>query len=174
MKSSTTIQELNKIIEKYNASILYTPLQNEVDYHDPLFPIKYPAKNIILPTNKTDNPLEWAIKCNEIFKNDLPLILIPGKEFDIYGTRHGRGFGWYDRFLSQVPATWLRIGIVNASKLHFEKLTRKPWDEPVDWIVAFDHSATSSCPPTSSCSATSSCSSWKVYKTFARTFARLK
>ncbi|MBX9792941.1 MAG: hypothetical protein K2Y02_01440, partial [Burkholderiaceae bacterium] len=51
------------------------------------------------------------------------------------GTRHGKGGGWYDRFLSKTPAKWLRIGVLNETRLSATLLTRESWDEPMDFLA---------------------------------------
>ena len=62
-------------------------------------------------------------------------VLVPGRRFDRHGTRYGRGGGWYDRFLSEVPTSWLRIGVTRTQDLADGRLERKPWDQPVDWLL---------------------------------------
>jgi hypothetical protein len=75
-----------------------------------------------------------------------------GEEFDIFGTRHGFGYGWFDRFLSQVPKQWLRVGITDSEKFYSKKLLRQPWDEQIDWILSYNQTTFS----------------WEVYETLAR------
>ncbi len=127
------IQKLlnNKIIIGYN------PLKNEVDYNFITFKTK-PEKHFVVPNNKNANPFSLAISFSEKFKNEDVVILIPGKLFDTHGTRHGRGGGWYDRFLSHVPPDWNRVGVLHISQFSIYKLERQPWDEPVDWIMIYD------------------------------------
>jgi|GEM_PF-5544431 len=62
-------------------------------------------------------------------------LFIPGRLFDRFGTRHGRGVGWMDRFLSRVPREWLRIGIVGEGQWSENQLKREEWDEGMDWVV---------------------------------------
>ncbi len=63
------------------------------------------------------------------------VIFLPGRMFDKTGTRHGRGGGWYDRFLSAVPEQWTRVGVTREEQISETALERKPWDEPVDFIL---------------------------------------
>lgn len=145
-----SFQEFNDLIATYNGVILYTPLPDEIDYTQSLFPIDLPPNQIVLPVNKKEDPFIWANKCTEYFKKGIPYVLVPGTRFDIYGTRHGRGEGWYDRFLSKVPTAWLKVGITDAPRLSLEQLPRQAWDQPVDFIIAYSKN------------------SWDIYKTISR------
>lgn len=117
------------------ASILYKPLSDEIDYHNPSFPIEIYADNLILPNNKVADPSVWAVNCIAKFQSINTYILVPGTKFDIHGTRYGKGGGWYDRFLSKIPSEWLRIGVADKSQMSETQLPKQKWDEPVDWIV---------------------------------------
>lgn len=139
MKKESAFQELQRLASQCGASILYKPLRNEVDYNNSPFPLEIQINNLTLPNNKDGNPFEWAAKCIAKFKNTKPYILIPGTQFDKYGTRYGKGVGWYDRFLSKVPGTWLRIGIAHKSQISNTQLVRQGWDEPVDWIIVHNN-----------------------------------
>lgn len=63
------------------------------------------------------------------------IIFLPGQKFDLTGTRKGRGFGWYDRLLTELPIDWIRIGVAKEKQLSKTPLKRYPWDQPVDWLV---------------------------------------
>lgn len=144
------LEELQKSTLECAACILYTPAKDEVDYGDISFPIKIADINILIPRYKNSDPFSWATDCTRKFKNMDIYVLVPGTKFDLHGTRHGRGAGWYDRFLSKVPSTWLRIGIVDKSKFSNSKLLRQHWDQPVDWVIVQNGL------------------SWNTYKTSAR------
>ena len=64
----------------------------------------------------------------------LAAVLVPGLAFDRGGKRIGRGGGFYDRFLSKVPASVLRIGVCLDEQV-VEAIPVAPHDERVDLIV---------------------------------------
>ena len=147
MGKELTFKELQKITSQCVGSVLFIPTKNEVDFNDPSFPLEIPKDNLLtIPKDKNSDPFEWADNCITKFKNDPVCVLIPGTRFDTYGTRHGKGAGWYDRFLSKIPTNWLRVGIIDSSKFSNSKLIRQEWDESVHWVIVKDNI------------------SWKVYK----------
>lgn len=146
MRKESALRELQKLVSQCEVSILYIPTKTEVNYNNPSFPLEIHANNLLIPNTRDNNPFELATNCITKFKNTKVCILIPGTEFDIHGTRHGKGAGWYDRFLSKIPSAWLRIGIVDKPKMSHSKLLRQEWDEPVEWIIVQDGT------------------SWRIYK----------
>ena len=60
--------------------------------------------------------------------------VIPGVAFDPAGGRLGQGGGHYDRLLTGLPATALRIGVGFACQL-VPRVPREPHDVPVDVVV---------------------------------------
>lgn len=55
---------------------------------------------------------------------DIELIIVPGMSFDSKGHRLGRGRGYYDRFLAQVPQAY-KIGVC----FDFQRVEQVPVDE---------------------------------------------
>lgn len=139
------------MLENINNCITYRPLKGEID------PFVIPnLKNHVfedtyqLPTQSITSPVKTAQEVTNRFGKRSVCILIPGTRFDRFGTRHGRGNGWFDRFLSVAPAQWIRIGITDIQHLTSTPLIRKPWDQPMDWIICKQDS------------------SWEVIETHAR------
>lgn len=65
---------------------------------------------------------------------DLELILVPGVAFDKKGGRLGRGKGFYDRFLTAVPANVPLIALAFACQL-VNAVPGGPKDLPVSMII---------------------------------------
>ncbi len=126
-----------------SALIRYQPLRDEIDYTGG-FSNEDLNSSLVLPNSKEADPFSWAATCIRQWKKDVPWIVVPGKLFDLYGTRHGRGFGWYDRFLAAIPTDWPRIGITTTSQLSTLRLPRQAWDQPVDWLMIYDGSVVGS------------------------------
>ncbi len=152
MDSQSALKKIEAILMTCNSCIAYNAFTHEIEYKQLPLPKNIFNKTLELPHDKNLNPFEWVKKCKQEYKDNNPCILIPGKEFDIFGTRHGYGYGWYDRFLSQTPKKWLRIGVIESSKLFQDKLIKQSWDEPVDWIFSYNQATFS----------------WEIYETFAR------
>lgn len=138
MKTEIFLFQLQTAILNTRAAILYQPFQNEVDYADSSFPLLVPANNLTLPSAKKSDPFFFAHIAVERYKDTFPFILIPGNRFDMSGARQGRGGGWYDRFLSSVPRSWLRTGIAHRSQFSFESIAQQTWDENMDWVIVRD------------------------------------
>lgn len=141
-------QKIKDLIKK-TVVIGYVPLTHEIDYQSLLTGTEY-LDLVTLPNKKDSDPFIWATTYTEKYKAQKVTLLIPGKQFDIHGTRHGQGGGWYDRFLSKVPTNWVRIGISDSTQFSNETIKRESWDEPMDWIIVKTND------------------SWQLYKTSAQ------
>ncbi len=145
-----TISEFEKNIARCTLKISYIPCNDEPDpllcpYIPNISNIEYIQKDI------SPTPIDRIHALLKKYDQTIfACILIPGRAFDTTGTRHGRGGGWYDRFLSQVPKHWIRIGITPEHRFHTEKLFRKSHDEPMDFIIVSGNK------------------NWDIYKTDAR------
>lgn len=126
--------KLSQILGVYEAVVVYVPLSKEVQYAD-LIDCNLSARIFPVSNDKSVDPLFEARRIRDAVCDLTTAILLPGREFDSSGTRHGRGGGWYDRFLPEVPTTWTRIGICRESQFCEVPLTREAWDQPVDKIL---------------------------------------
>lgn len=128
--------EISDTLAQCRYCISYTPLNNEVS---PEKYLVFPNPSFVIPSDRNTDPFSLANEVSERFKSTNVCILIPGKHFDIYGTRHGRGGGWYDRFLSKIPSKWLRVGLLYKKQLSDKRLERKPWDQPMDVLAIVEN-----------------------------------
>ena len=126
------------LLEDCEYAIVYKPMADEVNYNKIHFlktALKQIKNKIVLSQSKDGDPFEQAKQIIKTVGKAKTFLLIPGQQFDIDGTRKGKGAGWYDRFLSKVPKDWLKIGIANHKQFSTEKLQRQEWDEPMDWVI---------------------------------------
>jgi 5-formyltetrahydrofolate cyclo-ligase len=79
--------------------------------------------------------LEPADSFDRIDPSELDLIVVPGVAFDRHNNRLGRGAGYYDRFLSEVPATVPTIALA----YDFQVIDTLPGieghDRPVSYLL---------------------------------------
>lgn len=61
-----------------------------------------------------------------------PLVLVPGLAFDAEGYRLGRGRGFYDRFLADLPAE--TVGVCFECQL-VDRVPRQAWDARVEYLL---------------------------------------
>ena len=123
--------EFESTLTQYECAISYHPFGHEPE---PVFQFAVPPVVYTVPKDYTVDPLVAAEEAREMVGEKSACIFIPGTKFDARGTRHGRGGGWYDRFLAAVPRDWLRVGVCTYKEFSREPLTRESWDEPVDRV----------------------------------------
>jgi 5-formyltetrahydrofolate cyclo-ligase len=75
---------------------------------------------------------EPAAQCAAMPLNQLDLVLVPGLAFDRFGSRLGRGRGFYDRLLGEVSG--VKCGICYQGQL-LESLPTEGHDVSVNFIV---------------------------------------
>ncbi len=75
-----------------------------------------------------------ATSTSVIAPADLEFILVPGLAFTRDGQRLGRGGGFYDRFLAQLPASTVKFGVCFDLQMIAE-LPAEPHDQRVDAVV---------------------------------------
>jgi len=68
---------------------------------------------------------------------DVDLVIVPGVVFDENRARYGRGGGYYDRFLDQLPKTSCIIAIAYDYQVlsHTWKLKLNEYDIKMDMII---------------------------------------
>lgn len=65
---------------------------------------------------------------------ELDVVLVPGRAFDRTGRRLGRGGGYYDRFLANLPRGVVRVGIATNETI-VEEVPAGTGDMRVDWVA---------------------------------------
>ena len=78
---------------------------------------------------------EPSLSASQIVEpSEIGLILVPGLAFTRKGARLGRGGGYYDRFLAQLPRETTKLGICFDLQL-VDSLPSEPHDERVDGVI---------------------------------------
>jgi 5-formyltetrahydrofolate cyclo-ligase len=72
---------------------------------------------------------------NNFFKSDLQLVICPAVAFDIYGSRLGRGKGYYDVFLKELRGKIPLIGFGFDCQIQQENLPFDYHDIPMDQVI---------------------------------------
>ena len=79
--------------------------------------------------------LEPVPEIRKIFPYEaIRLVVVPGIVFDLLGHRIGYGFGFYDRFLSQLTKYVIKIGLAFEMQI-VEKLPNESHDAKVDKVI---------------------------------------
>ena len=139
MHQLDSLNELTTALHTCTAYIGYSALPDELTYTNISFlPQHIFREGMIIPCDMSVDPLGCANECIQKFQDTLPCLFIPGTAFDNFGTRHGRGGGWFDRFLSYIPKEWVRVGIIQKERFSYVPLEQELWDEPVDWVLIFN------------------------------------
>ncbi len=125
------------ILGSCGAVVTYVPFRTEVAFRD-VIPLPADALIYEIQPRAALDPIKEAEVAMNATLGQKTAILIPGRKFDALGTRFGQGGGWYDRFLSQVPVEWIRIGFCFSYQFSEETLKREPWDQVMDFVCVVD------------------------------------
>lgn len=128
-------EELAAALRAARLLVSYVPMADEPHFGDFFTRHGITTERVSVPPRHDLSAADLASSLRATYEGKQVAMLVPGRRFDASGTRHGRGGGWYDRFLAAVPREWLRVGVLNASQLSEVPLTRESWDEPMDWLL---------------------------------------
>lgn len=134
-----TEKELSALIARFPVCITYVALPTEVAFRN-IIP-ELPARTYEIAPSVALDPIQEALKARAVADDDETVVLIPGRAFDALGTRHGRGDGWYDRFLAHTPIEWTRIGFCFDDQFSEEALPLQPWDQVMDFVAVASRSS---------------------------------
>ena len=131
--------------------MLYHSLPDEVYTHDAIKQLSAVGKQVLLPAVIDETHLELRpyegendlqLGAMNIFEpigapftayEQIEVVVVPGVSFDANGNRLGRGRGYYDRFLLQVPQAY-KLGIC----FDFQKVAHVPTgssDVPMNEVI---------------------------------------
>jgi len=131
--------------------MLYHSLPDEVYTHDAIEQLSATRKQVLLPAVIDEEHLELRpyqgendlqLGAMNIFEpvgapftayEQIEVVVVPGVSFDANGNRLGRGRGYYDRFLVQVPQAY-KLGIC----FDFQKVAHVPTgpsDVPMNEVI---------------------------------------
>ena len=85
-------------------------------------------------------PAQWGIRepatsaQSQIRPDEIDLILVPGVAFTREGQRCGRGGGYYDRLLADLPARTAKLGVCFAEQI-VDSLPLEAHDAMVDGVI---------------------------------------
>ena len=74
-------------------------------------------------------------KCPAIDPREAGIIFVPGLAFTSEGKRLGRGRGYYDRLLANLPPSALRVGVCFHSQI-IDSIETEAHDEDVDLVLS--------------------------------------
>lgn len=137
-------------LQRASVALLYLPLGDEVD----LVPLqgtelgcrfvatRTPDREGALSVHELGGPLEVHRlgflqphrAAPEVDPGDIDVLLLPGLAFDLWGTRLGRGAGYFDELLSRLPASAVTVGVCPAA-LVVDRLPREPHDQKVQFLA---------------------------------------
>jgi 5-formyltetrahydrofolate cyclo-ligase len=137
--------------------MIYVSIGDEVATRTRIVEMLYEGKRVIIPFYKAlTNELGIAeikdfekdladgafgipepveILRNNFFKSDLQLILCPAVAFDIYGSRLGRGKGFYDMFLKEIKGRVSIFGFGYDCQIYQQNLPFDYHDVTMDQII---------------------------------------
>ena len=113
----------------------YVSFSSEVDTKELIDKALSMGKRVVVPAVAGKDLKFSEINCNKPFsKEKIDLVVVPGVAFTKSGSRLGRGKGFYDRFLKELPRRIKRVGLAYDIQIT-EDLPVAPHDSPIDIII---------------------------------------
>ena len=140
-------------VQEADTILMYHSLPDEVDTHSALDQLLAMGKKVLLPKVVSDTEMtiheytgQNSLKPSEpygilepttpelsIINCQLSIAIVPGMAFDKQGHRLGRGKGYYDRFLSQIPNIY-KIGVCFTFQM-LESIPSESTDVVMDEVI---------------------------------------
>ncbi len=151
--ASNKIRDLVVLLKEFikaRVIMVYLAKKDEVDTTPIIREAQKQGKKVVVPVVDGDEllPCELGeeltsgpfsvlqpVEKKEVAPQDLDLIIVPGRAFDLSGRRLGRGRGFYDRFLSSLPEGVPVIGICYSCQV-FDSIPTGPYDKKVHHVVS--------------------------------------
>lgn len=157
-KSSLILEKLTQLTEFARARVIlfYASFDGEVETFAMMRQAQELGKRIALPTifserdtlhpffvNNLEEDLEhgpYGIQqpksrgLEQAAQDALDLVVVPGVAFDRQNNRLGRGQGYYDRFLTDLPSYTATVGLAFDFQI-VEHLPHQPHDIPVHQVI---------------------------------------
>jgi 5-formyltetrahydrofolate cyclo-ligase len=70
----------------------------------------------------------------QIAPDEVDMALLPGLAFDLWGTRLGRGAGYFDEFLASASRSLTKVGVV-PTPLVVDRLPREAHDQQMSFLA---------------------------------------
>lgn len=139
-----------RVVKSARAVLLFLPLKDEIDLRGLLdaglscsfLATRTPEHGRRLTVHELGGSLEphpyGFLQPREssprIDPGELDLVFLPGMAFDLWGNRLGRGAGYFDRLLMEVPPEATLAGVIPAA-LVVDELPHDSHDVPVDYLA---------------------------------------
>jgi 5-formyltetrahydrofolate cyclo-ligase len=137
-------------IKSVRTILTYLPMADEVNLgglsesarNGTLLATRTPEQGGSLTIHELGGPLEVHrlgflqphASAPEVAPEDVDLVLVPGLAFDLWGTRLGRGVGYYDELIGRMSRRVVRVGVVPAA-LVVDHLPREDHDQPMAFLA---------------------------------------
>jgi len=130
--------------------LVYLPMEDEIDLTELMrsgLPMRWVATRTPdqgpLTIHELGGPVEThrfgfsqpLASASPVAPHEIDIALVPGMVFDLYGSRLGHGFGYFDHLMAELRPGIVRVG-VTPSALVADRLPREPHDVPVQWLAA--------------------------------------
>jgi 5-formyltetrahydrofolate cyclo-ligase len=137
-------------LQRATVALLYLPLGDEIDLVAlqgtelgcRFVATRTPDREGTLTVHELGGPLEVHRlgflqphrAAPEVDVEDIDVLLLPGLAFDLWGTRLGRGAGYFDELLSRLPPRAVTVGVCPAA-LVVDRLPRDSHDQTVQFLA---------------------------------------